>query len=228
MEEKNRKIIRYIIGIVLLIVLIICFFKLLPTFLNLTTEEGRIEFEKQIENLGIKGAIFIIALEISKIILVFLPGEPIELLAGMCYGPWGGLLIMYIGIIISNIIIIFLVKKYGIKFVRDIVREDKLIKIKNMVEDNPDKTETTLFVLYFLPFLPKDFITYVASLFPISKGKFLIISIIARFPAVFSSVLVGSKILNGEIISIFFIYLTTYIISAIIALIYKKRVIVEK
>ena len=145
----------------------------------------------------------------------------------MCYGPWIGLIVMYIGITISNIIIIFSVKKYGIKLVRDVVHEDKLKKIRNMIDDNPDRTEITIFVLYFLPLLPKDFITYVASLLPVSKGRFLIISIIARFPAVFSSVLVGSKILEGKIISIIIIYLITYIISAVIAFIYKK-VLVKK
>ena len=224
--KKNR--LRKITGSVILIILIILFIRLFPTFLKLTSEEGRLEFKKIIENLGIKGAILIIALEISKIILVFLPGEPIELLAGMCYGPWIGLLIIYIGVTISNIIIIFLVKKYGVKFVQDVIKEKKIKKINQMIDDNNDRTEITLFVLYFLPFLPKDFITYVASLLPISKVKFLIISIIARFPAVFSSVLVGSKILDGKIISIILIYTVTYIISGIIAMIYKKTSVKEK
>ena len=224
--KKNR--LRKITGSVILIILIILFIRLFPTFLKLTSEEGRLELKKIIENLGIKGAILIIALEISKIILVFLPGEPIELLAGMCYGPWIGLLIIYIGVTISNIIIIFLVKKYGVKFVQDVVKEEKIKKINQMIDDNNDRTEITLFVLYFLPFLPKDFITYVASLLPISKLRFLVISIIGRFPAVFSSVLVGSKILDGKIISIILIYTVTYIISGIIAMIYKKTSVKEK
>lgn len=223
MEKNKIKLFREIIAIGILILFGIGIIKLIPTFVSLATEEGRNGFESKIENLGIKGVILIIALEVSKIILVFLPGEPIELLAGLCYGPWIGLIIMYIGIAISNIIIIFSVKKYGIKLVRDVVKKEKIEKIKNMIEENPDRTEVSLFILYFLPFLPKDFITYVASLLPISKGIFLVISLIARFPAVFSSVLVGSKILDGDILSIIFIYVITYIISAIIALIYKKN-----
>lgn len=222
MEESHIKKVRKIIAVLILILFIIGFIKILPTFMSIVTEEGRIEFEKHVNSLGIKGAISIIALEICKIFLVFLPGEPIELVAGMCYGPLIGLLTIYIGVIISNIVIIFSVKKYGIKFVRDIVPEDKLLKVRKMINDNPDRSEITLFVLYFLPVLPKDFITYIASLLPISKKKFLIISILGRFPAVFSSVLVGSKILDGEIGSIIIIYLTTYIISVTIAMIYKK------
>jgi len=223
MEEKRIKTIRKIFAIVLLILLILSFVKLLPIFMDLTTEEGRIAFETKIESLGIKGAISIIILQILKIILVFLPGEPIELLAGMCFGPWIGMLIIYIGVILSNFLIIFLVKKYGVSFVKDVVSEKNIEKVEKIIGNNPGKTDIILFILYYLPILPKDFITYIASLLPLTKTKVMFLSILGRFPAVFSSVLVGSKILVGDIKSIILIYLTTYIISGIIAMIYKKN-----
>lgn len=223
MKESNIKKIRKIIAIVILILFVIGFVKILPTFMSLVTEEGRAKFENQVGSLGIKGAISIIALEVCKVILVFLPGEPIELVAGMCYGPLLGMLTIYLGVIISNILIIFSVKKYGIGLVRDVIPEEKLLKVRKMISDNPDRSEVTLFVLYFLPVLPKDFITYIASLLPISKKQVLMISVIGRFPAVFSSVLVGSKILAGDIKSIVIIYLITYIISGLVAIIYKKK-----
>lgn len=223
MKENNIKKIRKISAIVILILFIIVFIRILPIFMSILTEEGRVAFETKVESLGMKGAISIIALEICKIILVFLPGEPIELLAGMCYGPFMGLLVIYLGVVISNILIIFSVKKQGIELVRDVVPEDKLSKVRNMINDHPDRSEITLFVLYFLPVLPKDFITYIASLLPLTKQKILMISILGRFPAVFSSVLVGSKILAGDIKSIIIIYLITYIISGLIAMIYKKK-----
>ncbi len=223
MKEKKINQIRKIIAFIIMILLIIGFVKILPTFMNLVTEEGRAEFENQIENLGAKGVISIISLEICKIILIFLPGEPIELVAGMCYGPFFGLLTIYAGVIVSNILIIFAVKKYGTKLVKDVVPEEKMQKVEEMINRHPDKSEITLFVLYFLPVLPKDFITYIASLLPMSKSKILVISSVGRFPAVFSSVLVGSKILMGDIKAIIMIYLITYIISGTIAIIYKKK-----
>ena len=92
-----------------------------------------------------------------------------------------------------------------------------------MINENPSRIEITLFVLYFLPALPKDFITYIASLLPISKKTVFVVSLLGRFPAVFSSVLVGSRIIAGDIKSIILIYLITYIISGMIAMIYNKR-----
>lgn len=228
MKESNIKKFRKTVALIILILFVIGFIKILPTFENLVTKQGRIEFENQLKSFGGKGIAIITALEICKVILVFLPGEPIELLAGMCYGPLLGLLTIYIGVIISNILIIVSVKKYGIKLVRDIIPEEKLQKVTKMISDHPDQSEITLFVLYFLPVLPKDFITYIASLLPITKKKVLLISIFGRFPAVFSSVLVGSKILDGKIKSIIIIYLITYIISGTIAMIYKKKFAKEK
>lgn len=223
MEESNIKNVRKIIAIVIFILFIIGVIKLFPIFASLTTEEGRVAFEYQVESLGMKGVLAIVALEICKMVLVFLPGEPIELLAGMCFGPLGGFLSIYSGVIISNLLIIFAVKKYGLKLVKDIIPEDKILKVENMINQNPGKSEVTLFVLYFLPALPKDFITYIASLLPISKSKIIAISIFGRFPAVSSSVLVGSKILDGDIKSIILIYFITYIISGSIAMVYKKK-----
>lgn len=227
MKENNIKKIRKIIAIIVFILFVVSFIKILPTFTKLVSEQGRLEFETQIKSLGIKGAIFIILLEICKIILVFLPGEPIELAAGMCFGPLVGLIVIYLGIVISNILIIFAVKKYGTELVKDIIPEEKRLKVEKMINDNPDRSEITLFVLYFLPVIPKDFITYIASLLPMQKRKILMISIFGRFPAVFSSILVGGKILDGDVKSIIIIYFVTYIISGIIAMIYKKKIAKE-
>ena len=61
-----------------------------------------------------------------------------------------------------------------------------------------------------------------------STSKFLFISLFARFPAVFSSTIVGSKILDGDIKTIIIVYLITYIISGSIALTYNRKFTKEK
>ena len=71
----------------------------------------------------------------------------------MSYGAFGGLILIYLGVIISNCIIVFLVKKFGSKLVDDIVPEDKRKKIFDMINENPGKSDVTLLVLYFLPAL---------------------------------------------------------------------------
>jgi uncharacterized membrane protein YdjX (TVP38/TMEM64 family) len=74
-----------------------------------------------------------------------------------------------------------------------------------------------------LPLVPKDFLTYIGSLLPISLKKFLLITLIARFPSIISSTIVGDKIIEGDVKTIVLAYGITYMISFLVAYIYKKK-----
>lgn len=134
-----------------------------------------------------------------------------------------GTLIIYTGIIFTTICIYKAVKKYGVDLVQEVVPEDKFKKIQEKIKENPYKFENTLFLLYFLPIVPKDFLTYIGSLLPISFRKFLIVTIIARFPAIISSTIVGSSILDGDIKTIILAYGITYGISLTVAFLFDKK-----
>lgn len=228
MKKEHVKFIRKIAFILAIILFTIVTIIMFPMFKNISTEEGRLAAKTYLQNLGYAGAIFIALLEILKVFVVMLPGEPIELLAGMCYGPIGGIITIYIGIAISTFFISYIVKKQGLELVKDIVPEEKFKKVEDILKNNPKKVEATMFILYFLPVIPKDFLTYIGSLLPMTTKKFLFISLFARFPAVFSSTIVGSRILAGDIKTIIIVYLVTYILSGSIALIYNKHFTKEK
>ena len=197
MKPKTLKKLRKILFLIVVIFFIFIIIKLFPLFKGLTTPEGRASFSTRIEELNLLGPFAIIAMAICKVVVVFLPGEPIELLSGMCYGPLFGLIILYIGYTISSFLIALAVKKFGMDLVNDVVPKDKLDKVQEIINNNPKKIEFTLFVLYFLPVIPKDFLTYIGSLLPISIKKFLFISLCARFPAVLSST-IAPKMSNSS------------------------------
>ena len=212
------------IGLVLFVVIIfLLLYIFIPIFKNLSTEEGRMIAKDDLKSLGFKGGVLIILLEAIKVLVVMLPGEPIELLSGMCYGPIGGLLIVYIGIVISTCIISGIVRKLGKSFVKEVVSEENYKKVNDYIKTNPDRVENTLFILYFLPLIPKDFLTYIGNLLPIGLKKFLFISLIARFPAVVSSTIVGSRIVEGDIKSIVLVYAISYLVSFSIILLYRLK-----
>ncbi len=223
MEENKINKFRKLTLVFIVIILVLILVKIVPVFAGLLTEDGMNQFQNNIQNLGFSGAVLLVALETCKIIFVFLPGEPIEILSGMCYGPFLGLLLIYIGVIFSNIIIIFLVKKYGKSLVNNVVPEDKRVKMENLIKNHPAGAEITLIILYLIPALPKDLITYVVSLSPIPIKKIFILSIIGRFPSVFSSVLGGNRLIYGDIKSIIMVYLITYIISGLIVYLYNRK-----
>ena len=223
MKKEHVKVVRKISFILVILLFIIIIYSIYPIFKNISTAEGRNVAKESLSKFGIGGSLIIIVLEALKVFVVMLPGEPIEILSGMCYGPVLGLLVVYIGIIISTILISKIVKKFGIDLVKDIVPEEKFNKVEEIIKTYPERIENIIFILYFLPIIPKDFLTYIGSLLPISTKKFLFISLVARFPAVFSSTFVGNKILDGDIKSIVVTYIITYSISLIIMVIYKYQ-----
>ena len=86
-KTKIIKIIILIITVALLIGLTVYFY---PIMKGLLTVEGRENFKTKIDQSGMMGGVILLGLQAMQIILPVLPGEPIELLAGMCYGTVGG------------------------------------------------------------------------------------------------------------------------------------------
>ena len=91
-SKKKIKIFKIIISIITILLLIGLTLYLFPIISKLFTEEGRESFKIEIENNGTMGMFMLFGLQMAQIFLPILPGEPIEILAGMCYGTIGGLL----------------------------------------------------------------------------------------------------------------------------------------
>ena len=83
---------------------------------NLATKEGQIAFKNKIDDMGFSGLLLLFGLQILQILLVVLPGEPFEVLSGMCYGAWGGCLFITLSVFITTTIIFFTVRKLGKKY----------------------------------------------------------------------------------------------------------------
>ena len=85
-DKKKIKVIKIIILIIALALIVGLIAYLFPVMRNLSTHEGQIEFKEKINESGIYGMLTLLGLQVAQIFLVILPGEPLEILAGMCYG----------------------------------------------------------------------------------------------------------------------------------------------
>ena len=198
-KKRNVKIFKLILLIMVLLISIGIIFYLFPVMKSLSTIEGQVAFKKKVDNSGIMGVLLLFGLQVAQIFLVIVPGEPIEILSGMCYGGlWGTVFIMVSASIIS-IAIYFLVRKFGRKFVYDFCDEKKVEKIENSkLFQNPKKIELIMLILFLIPGTPKDLLVYVAGLLPIKPLKFILISTFARFPSVITSTLAGEQLAIGD------------------------------
>ena len=212
------------IGIVIIIVVAIILLMLLwNTFKILLTEEGRLLFKDIITNMGIKGYLIIIGLTVAQIFVAILPGEPIELLAGMCYGAIGGLVTIYIGVFISNCIIFWLVRKVGKASIYNFFSKEKIEKIEKSKFFNSKNIESILLIMFIIPGTPKDLLTYIGALLPVDAKKFIILSTLLRFPSIITTTIVGKNLIIGNIYFGVIVYVLTFVISIIILHFYTKN-----
>ena len=116
MNKNKSKILKLIILIAVILLLVILSIELFPLFQNLTTPEGREKIEYTLEDMGWQGVFALIGLMIAQILLAFLPGEPVELLAGVCYGPFWGTVHIIIRCFFKYCTNIFFCKKIWQKF----------------------------------------------------------------------------------------------------------------
>lgn len=196
---------------------------IIPVLMELNTEAGQIAFRDKVNNLGPLGLLWLFGIQFAQIFLIFLPGEPIEVLAGMCYGSVGGTLFVMISASIISVFIFFLVRKFGRKFVYNFCDKKKVKQIENLkIFQNPRKIEKVLLILFLIPGTPKDFLSYVAGLLPIKPVNYILIATLARFPSVISSTIAGENIAVGNWKTSISIYIVTFLIVALIILLMNK------
>jgi len=210
-NEGKIKIVKIVLTMVIVIGLTIFLWKLAPLMTELSTKEGQVAFKNKISDMGFLGILLLLGLQILQILLVVLPGEPFEVLAGMCYGTWGGTLFITISVFITTTVIFFTVRKLGKKYLYNFFKKEKIDKIMKSKAINQSRNlEIILCILFFLPGTPKDLFVYIGGLLPIKPLRFILISTLVRFPSVITSTMVGSNITKGNWETSLIIYGVTF------------------
>ena len=215
MKSKNEfKILKIIMTITVILILCIFLWQIAPLMTKLSTKEGQIAFKNKINTMGFRGILLLFGLQVVQILLVILPGEPFEVLAGMCYGAWGGYLFITISVFITNLIVFFTVRKLGKKYLYNFFQKERVEKVmKSKLFKNPRNIELVLFIIFFLPASPKDLFVYIGGLLPIKPARFIAIATFARFPSVITSTMVGAHISNGNWKTSLIIYGISFIVA---------------
>ena len=218
MSRKTKiKVFKIILAILVLTLFIGITTYLFPVMKDLSSIEGQIAFKEKVDNSGMFGLLSLFGLQVAQIFLIIVPGEPIEILAGMCYGGFLGTIFIMVSAFIISTTIFFLVRKFGRKFVYDFCDEKKVAKIENSkLFQNPKKIELIMLILFLIPGTSKDLLVYIAGLLPIKPIRFILISSLARFPSVILSTLAGENLAIGDWEMSIILYAAVLIIVGII------------
>ena len=172
-----------------------------------------VKFDEYIKSFGYFGWLVAVGIQILQVIIALMPGEVVEIGIGYAYGWLWGTLLCMLGVAIGSSVIFLLVKKYGIRFVELFVDSSKINELKFI--NSEKKLKRTTFILFFIPGIPKDLLTYFIGLTRMNLGEFLSITLIARIPSIVSSTIGGSFMGNQQYIEAVILFVVTGIISLI-------------
>lgn len=224
MKKINKaKIMKLIALITTIAILVIATIYMIPIIKQINTPEGQTQFKEKITNSGTTGMLILFGLELAQVVLAILPGEPVELLAGICFGPIWGTIFLMVSVFIVTAMIYFFVKKYGRDFIYEFFPKEKVNKVENSkLFKDPQKVETVMALLFLIPGTPKDLLVYIGGLLPIKTSRFLALSTLLRFPSIISSTIAGDKLLEGQWKVSILAYVITFAITAIVIFVVNK------
>lgn len=192
-----------------------------PYITDVFTEGGVERLVERVQNAGAAGVFVLLGMQFLQIVVAFIPGEVVQLAAGLMYGPWLGALFILVGCVISSAIVYQLVHKLGAPFVQGMVSTEHLERFKKFEETG--KLDIIVFVLFLIPGMPKDVFTYIVPLTNMPFGRFLALTNIGRIPGVLGSTYAAAGFANGEIVGPL-VVIGLLAVLAVLAIVFREKI----
>lgn len=210
-----------IVGLgVFFVLMIVIAIALWPMLKTLGEPDGLSRVIADVQSAGALGVLILLGLQFLQIVVAFIPGEVVQVAAGMMYGPWWGALIIFLGCVISSIFIFELVHRLGAPFVQSMVPPKYMEKFRNF--EKTGKLNFIVFLLFFIPGLPKDVFTYLTPLTDMPMKTFILLSCVARIPGIFVSTYAADSLIEGDIRSSVIIFAVVGVI-ALAAILFRNK-----
>ena len=91
------------------------------------------------------------------------------------------------------------------KFIKLLKKSFILIKYHRIIQCIPLITPPNIFVIYFIPGIPKDILVYVAGISNVTLRDFILYSSAGRLPWIITSAMFGHGIHRGDYVSMIII-----------------------
>ena len=200
-KKKNYKLLRIILqSFILLIVIGLIIYltiKMYPYFDKINKDEVyKEEFIENIRSYGFLSFFIILGLQILQTIFMIIPSGPIVMISGVLFNPVIAIIVCLIGQTIGGVIVYYLVRLLGYRFIALFIDPNKIKNSKLL--GNEVRTRVLMFGYLLIPALPKDIIAFIVPFTKVKVKNFIIINLIARIPMTIVTVLIGSSIINGS------------------------------
>ena len=161
---------------------------------------------------GPAGPMICIGIQFLQVVIFAIPGEITQIAAGYVFGAWWGFLYSIVGILLGSAFDFGLARVLGRPAVQRLLGAKRLTETDELLHSR--KGRTAVFVLFLLPGMPKDAMSYAAGLTALRLSSFLALSVPARMPALLLSTLFGSEAYDRDYASMVWITVVAGILLA--------------
>ena len=144
------------------------------------------DFQHFIKNFGSFAIAAFIIVQAIQPIIPFLPGGFATIVGMLMFGNIPGILYSYIGLVIGEVGLFLLVRRFGPKFARLVLSEKNYEKFETTLQDHTQDIKKLLIVCFIFPFLPDDLTCLVAGMTDLSFREYLKIILIFKLWSVAS------------------------------------------
>jgi uncharacterized membrane protein YdjX (TVP38/TMEM64 family) len=140
---------------------------------------------------GYRGPLLCIAIQFIQVVIFVIPGEITQFASGYVFGAWRGLLYSIVGIMLGSAFNFYFARFAGRPTLERLISRATLRKVDRLL--NSARGKSAVFILFLIPGTPKDAMCYGAGFSNLGLTEFIVISGLARLPALLSSTLLGSQ-----------------------------------
>lgn len=135
-------------------------------------------------------------LQFLQVVIFVIPGEVVQIAGGFAFGIWGGSLYSSLGILVGSALNFAVGRALGRPFALAVLGSERFERVERLTLSG--KAAAGFFLLFAIPGIPKDALSYVAGASRLSLPGFILISGLGRLPGIVGSSLLGSAVYERD------------------------------
>lgn len=218
-QISGKTIVWLIVVVVLIVAITIA---MLPLVRLMSTQEGQAKITQKIQDFGVFAPLLFLLLQVLQVVIAVIPGGPVPIIGGVLFGKWGALALCLAGFFLGTVLVYYLVQWIGRPLVDKFVSPEHFEKFAFLQDSK--RLDALILLVFFLPGLPKDVLTYLVSFdSKIKPMRLFILTTLGRTPATILTVFVGESIWDGNY-KLTLILVGVMIVMAVLGFFVKRQV----
>ena len=175
-----------------------------------------------VESAGAAAPLAFMALQAVQVVIFVVPGEIVQVAGGYAFGLWLGTLWSVLGILAGSLVNFGVGRLLGRPFIETLVGSEKAARIE--AATGGGKAAAGFLLLFAIPGIPKDALTYAAGAGTMGFGTFIAVSSIGRLPGILGSSYMGSSAFD-ESYGVALVVLGVAVVLFLVGLVFRERIL---